>query len=68
MVPGRTLRMGTNTQNRNRQSSNRRSCTEGSCFEWDYDCRGLSQVSDYYKEIGDDLARRERMAQAMYDC
>ena len=26
----------------------------------DYDCRGLSQVSRYYEEIGDDLGRHER--------
>ena len=60
--------MGTNITNRDGQSSNRRECTDRSCFKWDYDCRGLSQVSNYYKEIGDDLARRERMAEAMYDC
>ena len=51
-----------------RQSSDRRDRTERGCCRWDYDCRGLSEVSNYYKEIGDDLGRRERMAEAMYDC
>tara|TARA_B100000963_G_C22303210_1_gene526632 strand:- start:4 stop:201 length:198 start_codon:yes stop_codon:yes gene_type:complete len=27
----------------------------------------VSAMSRYYQEIGDDLARRERMAEAMYD-
>ena len=60
--------MGADTTYTNRQSPDRRDCTEGSCCKWDYDCRGLSEVSNYYKEIGDDLGRRERMAEAMYDC
>ena len=28
----------------------------------------LSKVSRYYEEIGDDLGRHERMAEAMYEC
>jgi len=49
------------------EAHHRRSCPEGDCCRWDYDCRGLSEVSRYYKEIGDDLGRHERMAEAMYD-
>ena len=50
------------------EADNRRNCPEGDrCFRWDYDCRGLSEVSRYYQEIGDDLARHERLAEAMYD-
>ena len=71
--------METKTLYENGQNSNRRECTEGSnsnrhtekpreVLKWDYDGRGLSKVSNYYKEIGDDLGRRERMAEAMYDC
>ena len=50
------------------ETDSRRSNAEGCCFRWDYDCRGLSEVSRYYEEIGDDLGRHERMAEAMYDC
>ena len=29
--------------------------------------KDVSEVSRYYEEIGDDLGRHERMAEAMYD-
>jgi len=32
------------------------------------DCFGVSEMSRYYEELGDDLRRHQRMAQAMYDC
>jgi len=51
------------------EADHRRSNSKGdSCLRWDYDCLGLRQVSRYYEELGDDLGRHERMAEAMYDC
>ena len=50
------------------EADHRRSYLESGCLRWDYDSRGLSEVSRYYEEIGDDLGRRERMAEACYDC
>jgi hypothetical protein len=32
------------------------------------DSSEVSDMSRYYEEIGDDLRRRERMAEAMYEC
>ena len=46
----------------------RRDHIDGDCLRWDYDCRGLREVSRYYEEVGDDLGRHERMAEAVYDC
>ena len=47
----------------------RRDCTEGDCcVRWTSDCFGFSEMSRYYEELGDDLRRHQRMAQAMYDC
>ena len=46
----------------------RRDCTEGSCARWAADCFAVSEMSRYYEEIGDDLRRHQRMAQAMYEC
>ena len=46
----------------------RRDCTEGSCIRWAIDCFGVSEMSRYYEEIGDDLRRHQRLAQAEYDC
>ena len=34
---------------------------------WVGDSPVVSEMSRYYQEIGDDLGRRERMAEAMYD-
>ena len=34
---------------------------------WVGDSPTVSQMSRYYQEIGDDLGRRERMAEAVYD-
>ena len=34
---------------------------------WVGDSPVVSEMSRYYQEIGDDLARRERMAEACYD-
>ena len=47
------------------EAHHRRSDSQG---YWDTDCIGFSEVSRYYKEIGDDLGRHERMAEAMYEC
>ena len=47
----------------------RRDCIEGDgCIRWAIDCFGISEMSRYYEELGDDLRRHQRMAQAMYDC
>ena len=47
----------------------RRSCTEGDgCIRWAIDCFGISEMSRYYEELGDDLRRHQRMAQAEYEC
>ena len=50
------------------EASYRRDYSDGDCARWDTDSSGLREVSGYYQEIGDDLARHERMAQAIYDC
>ena len=34
---------------------------------WVGDSPVVSEMSRYYQEIGDDLGRRERMAEAIYD-
>ena len=34
----------------------------------DSDFYDVPEVSRYYEEIGDDLGRHERMAEAMYEC
>jgi len=46
----------------------RRNCIEGDrCIRWTEDCFGFHEMSRYYQEIGDDLRRRQRMAQAIYE-
>ena len=46
----------------------RRDCTEGdSCIRWAEDCFGPHEMSRYYQEIGDDIRRRQRMAQVSYE-
>ena len=50
------------------EADHRRSYLERGCLRWDYDSRGLLEVSRYYEEIGDDLGRHERMAEALYEC
>ena len=47
------------------QAHHRRSDSEG---YWDRCSPGFSEMSRYYQEIGDDLGRHERMAEACYDC
>ena len=47
------------------EAHHRRSDPEGSR---DAGSNDVSEVSRYYEEIGDDLRRRERMAEAMYEC
>ena len=50
------------------EADNRRDSTEGdSCIRWLLASIRLSEMSRYYQEIGDDLGRRERMAEACYD-
>ena len=47
----------------------RRDSAEGdSCLRWLLSSVRLSEMSGYYQEVGDDLGRRERMAEAMYEC
>ncbi len=41
---------------------------ENGCLRWAIDCFGVSEMSRYYEELGDDIRRHQRMAQAMYEC
>jgi hypothetical protein len=50
------------------EADRRRDYTEGGCIRWNRDSEPLSTVARYYQEIGDDLGRRLRMAEAIYDC
>ena len=50
--------------NGNGKASDRRDCIER---YWVGDSPTVSSMSRYYQEIGDDLGRRERMAEACYD-
>ena len=54
----------TDTKNGHRQASRRRDSIER---YWVGDKPLVSEMSRYYQEIGDDLGRRERMAEAIYD-
>ncbi len=54
----------TDTANSDRKTSNRRNCIKG---YWVGDSPTVSSMSRYSQEIGDDLGRRERMAEACYD-
>ena len=56
--------LDTDTTHRHRQSSRRRDSIER---YWVGDSPIVSEMSRYYQEIGDDLGRRERMAEAIYD-
>ena len=47
-----------------RQARRRRACI---ARYWVGDKPLVSEMSRYYQEIGDDLGRRERMAEAIYD-
>ena len=61
-----TLRLGTNpVREEDRQADHRRGDTQR---DRDRDSTAVSDMSRYYEEIGDDLRRRERMAEAMYEC
>ena len=61
-----TLRLETNpVRKENREADHRRSNTQR---DRDRDRAAVSDMSRYYEEIGDDLRRRERMAEAMYEC
>ena len=48
-----------------RQADHRRSHAQR---DRDRDRSAVSDMSRYYEEVGDDLRRRERMAEAMYEC
>ena len=51
------------------EANYRRDCIEGDgCLRWAVSCFGVSEMSRYYEELGDDLRRHQRMAQVMYDC
>ena len=56
--------LNTDTTHRHRQSGCRRDSIER---YWVGDSPLVSEMSRYYQEIGDDLGRRERMAEAIYD-
>ena len=54
----------TDTTNSDREAGRRRNCIKR---YWVGDSPVVSSMSRYYQEIGDDLGRRERMAEACYD-
>ena len=56
--------LDTDSVNSHRQASRRRDSIER---YWIGDKPLVSEMSRYYQEIGDDLGRRERMAEAIYD-
>ena len=68
MDPFHILWLEANPDDEYWEAGYRRDHIEGDCLRWDLDCRGLREVSGYYEEIGDDLGRHERMAQALYEC
>ena len=46
----------------------RRDCIEGDhCLRWSIDCFGPHEMSSYYEDIGHDLRRHQRLAQACYE-
>ncbi len=57
-------KLETNTENGHRKAGCRRDSIER---YWVGDSPVVSEMSRYYQEIGDDLGRRERMAEAIYD-
>ena len=61
-----TLRLETNpVRKEDKQADYRRGNTQG---DRDRNRAAVSDMSRYYEEIGDDLGRHERMAEAMYEC
>jgi hypothetical protein len=59
------IQVETETVLTDRQTDHRRGSPKG---YWDGDFYVISKVSRYYEEIGDDLGRHKRMAEAMYEC
>ena len=57
-------KLDTDTANCDREARRGRDCIKG---YWVGDSPVVSSMSRYYQEIGDDLGRRERMAEACYD-
>jgi len=61
-----TLRLETNpVRKEDKETDHRRGDTQR---DRDRNSTAVSDMSRYYEEIGDDLRRRERMAEAMYEC
>ncbi len=56
--------LDTDTADSDGETSRGRDCIKG---YWVGDSPVVSSMSRYYQEIGDDLGRRERMAEACYD-
>ncbi len=56
--------LDTDTTHCDRETRRGRDCIKG---YWVGDSPVVSSMSRYYQEIGDDLGRRERMAEACYD-
>ena len=59
-----TRKLETDTDDSDRETSRGRDSIER---YWVGDKPIVSEMSRYYQEIGDDLGRRERMAEACYD-
>ena len=68
MDPRNTLWMDAYPEDDYWESCYRRDYTDRDCLRWDLYSGRVCEVSRYYEEIGDDLGRHERMAEAMYDC
>ena len=68
MDPSDISWLDSDTTDSDGETDNRRDSTEGdSCIRWLLASIRLSEMSRYYEEVGDDLRRRERMAEAMYE-
>lgn len=62
------LRLETNPDDNHWEMYYRRGGIEGMRSEWDRDCQSLPEDVGDYEEPWDDIGRRERMAEAMYEC
>ena len=60
-----TYRLEANFSYDNRQANHRRSSTEGNQFT---DCPSIPADFDDNEDLGNDIRRRERLAQACYEC
>ena len=50
------------------ETDNRRSYLERDCLRWEPDSETLLAMSDDNEDVGNDIRRRERLAEVMYEC